>query len=153
LLGLILLHIPALPNSATMGAMMLCTVLLPALVGYWTSGGPAFRLVGLAVRRADGSPVSRWRCGIRNIAAWLLMLLSFCLNFALVPFIPKEMARATPGGVNVPAQFDSNMWILILIGCTVPLLMFVQLLGTIYALVRPQRGVQDHIAGTRLVPQ
>jgi hypothetical protein len=37
--------------------------------------------------------------------------------------------------------------------CSAEILLVVFLVGAIYALVRPQRGLQDHLAETRLVPK
>ena len=81
---LALYFVPGLPTVAAMAAVWLLILILPFAVGFWTEGGPAFRLVGIAVRRADGRPASRFRCGVRTALSWVLPLLAGSLNILML---------------------------------------------------------------------
>jgi uncharacterized RDD family membrane protein YckC len=119
-------------------------LLTPAVLGFWLCGGPAFWFLGIEVRRPNGQPAGRLRCAWRNVVAWL-PLISF--NAAL-PFF-----------MNMPAQYGRvesltpQELAIVILSCGGSFLMLFALLGLIYGIVRPQRGVQDWLAGTCLVPK
>lgn len=138
-------------NSVTIlvSAVFGAALLLPTLVGYWTKGGPVFSLVGLAVRRADGGPASRVRCAIRNLVAWSVTLFALGMIMVIVPMFAPD----TPPTPGQPPAFSFELLVSMLFSCGSGFLMLISLVGMIYAILSPQRGVQDIIAGTRLVPK
>jgi eukaryotic-like serine/threonine-protein kinase len=88
-------------------------------------GGVSLRLGGISVQKVDGTDASRLRCLWRGLVAWLPLL----LPLAAVFLWRRALVPATVLG-----------WILI--GA-----------GTLYAVLRPTRGMQDWAAGTHLVPR
>ena len=114
-------------------------------------GGPLLRLFGIAVVRGDGGEASRARAFGRALVAWLPWL---WLAIAALPALMR--ARASSGSVyGIGYAFgralgqvtvfrpDHTHWI----GMAAAAF----LLGALAALVTPQRGLQDRIAGTYLV--
>jgi hypothetical protein len=91
-------------------------------------GGAMLRLQGIAVVDASGRPVSRSRSLARAAIAWAPVLVPVAALFFMPKPIPKLVAVALP--------------------C---LAIFVA--GGIFAFVHPQRGVQDRVCRTYLVPR
>jgi hypothetical protein len=89
-------------------------------------GGLMLRLLGIAAVDRTGREVRRSRSALRALAAW----------FAIVAAM---IARASVG-----PQYGS--WV------AAPLVLLF-LGGAVYAIVRPERGLQDRLAGTWLVPR
>jgi uncharacterized RDD family membrane protein YckC len=116
----------------------------PALLGFWLCGGPAFWFLGIEVRRPDGQLASRLRCAWRNVVAWIPLIL---FNGSL-PFF-MNMQPKTYG----PQSLTPQELAMVILSCSGSCLMFFAILGLIYGIVRPQRGVQDLLAGTCLLPR
>ena len=115
-------------------AAVACMALLSAFAfrgGFW------LRLTGLAVVNQDGTEVSRRRAAWRSIVAFLPVWL-----------VLAGLAVLSPAGVG-PLDLDPNMthWPFLLLA--VPPIWA----GAAWAIVRPERGLQDRIAGTWLVPR
>ncbi|HEV3006483.1 MAG TPA: protein kinase [Pirellulales bacterium] len=111
-------------------------LLVPAALGYAFRGGPVFRLTGIEVVRVDGRPAGRWRCAWRGFVAWAPLLL-FYTTVGISACRASEFSDLS----IVPALCGSELvavWFLI---------------GVVYAVARPQRGLQDLLAGTRLAPK
>ncbi|MFL5339181.1 MAG: protein kinase domain-containing protein [Gemmataceae bacterium] len=152
LLAVALLQLPGMSLLVNAVAVAVAALAAPAVVGYWTRGGPVFRLVGLAVRRADGLPASRLRGAARNVAAWCVILLGVVLNIVVLP----ALMRHDPTEFHVPDPGQPPMALqplFLALSCGVMLLSLLTVAGTIYAVARPERGLQDYLAGTRLVPR
>jgi hypothetical protein len=128
-------------------------VIFPAAVAYWTGGGITFSLTGFAVRTSDGLPASRIRCAVRSIAAWAITLLGFSMYMMIVPILMERSGGSLGGGPGKPPSLGAEMFYAMMVNCGAALLMLIALFGIIYAIARPQRGIQDLIAGTRLVPK
>jgi eukaryotic-like serine/threonine-protein kinase len=110
---------------------------LCAIVGAFLVGGPFMRLLGIRVASKDGGRASRLRCAARAAVAWLPALAG---TTVILYFM-----YGGPGGRQLPVSWT------FLIAIATFALVFVG--GAIYAVVSPQRGLQDRIAGTRLVPE
>jgi hypothetical protein len=125
--------------------VLMLTSALVAGMGFWFRGGPVFRLAGIEVLHRDGQPASRVRCAVRNLLAWAPVLIMIAMQAGtIVVFKQREDATSdfvANGLMAVP-------FIAVLTGM-IP----VAIIGTIFALVRPQRGLQDLFAGTCLVPR
>jgi eukaryotic-like serine/threonine-protein kinase len=116
--------------------MGFCVVML-LCCGSWITwaflfrGGYAFWRGGIAVRRADGRKASRLQCALRALLVWApvasLIILAGIIA-AVAPSLPWLYFGLWGAGVLL-------------------LLLYVPL-----ALVNPQRGLHDWIAGTYLVP-
>jgi len=89
-------------------------------------GGLLFSLCGIAVQAADGEPASRARCLLRALCAWA----------PLWPMVVDWRGLARLNTVPIPA-----------------LILLAMVAGAAYALWRPERGLPDLLAGTRLVPR
>ena len=90
-------------------------------------GGLVLRGLGVAVARRDGTPASRGRVLWRGLVAWSLVLLSPLLFALLMPL-------------------TGAVW-----GGTVLALLIIA--PAIWSLALPERGLQDRLAGTCLVPR
>jgi hypothetical protein len=90
-------------------------------------GGLWFRITGIDVRRTDGAPAGRGRCLVRALVVWL-------------PVLGWWIVRGSPssGGAQVLAWLVSIL---------------IMAVGAVDALLHPESGLQDRIAGTRLVPR
>jgi hypothetical protein len=87
------------------------------------AGGLSLVLAGLVVVRHDGRPAGRFRCFSRALVAWAPILL-----LTLVPVDDRLRPLAL-------------------------LLTVLLFAGAIFAWMHPQRGLQDRIVGTGLVPR
>jgi hypothetical protein len=132
-------------------------LLLPAILGFAFRGGPVFRFMKIEVRRRDGKPASRLRCGWRNFLAYGGCLYFYSLFGAYYSRILMDMlAGRQASDFNFNFQsWDNPQTAALAIGsmCSAEILLVVFLAGAVYALVRPQRGLQDLLAGTQLVPK
>jgi serine/threonine protein kinase len=138
--------------AVIVGAALLGTVLLAPLsllVGLALPGGIVGKLVGAAVVTQDGERASRWRCFLRGIVAWspALMLWAFFVTGG------TENLRAHPNDpVGIVTGLAEAMKAATSSGL-LPLAVLLFLVGTIWAIARPSRGIQDLIARTNLVPE
>jgi hypothetical protein len=106
---------------------------LGALVTVPTSkGGLTFRLLGLAIVKPDGVPASRWRCVLRGAIAWSLPLT------AAVLLVVRGVTKLVPWEVVEVVSMAAAL---------------AMLAGSVWALVRPSRSLQDLLADTRVVPR
>jgi hypothetical protein len=128
--------------------------MIATIVGYFTHGGPVFQFMGIEVRRTDGKPASRWRCAWRNLLAWLPVVQT--VNFGIMMMAVGFNTIATQTGSNAPFRiptFEESPGVMFPIfcsGCCFEIFFF---LGPVFAVASPQRGLQDLLAGTRLVPR
>jgi hypothetical protein len=97
------------------------------LLSPFLRGGPALHLLGLTVQHADGRRVERTRVVLRTVLAWSPFLLAFGLSAAEVRWTPLSPAGA--------------------------LLVATAVAGVAWAVARPDQGIPDVLAGTRLVPR
>jgi hypothetical protein len=97
--------------------------LCSAALSLWLRAGPGLALLGLTLQRADGSRVSRRRALVRTLLAWLPCILSIALT-----------ARKHPGAPAVAMAAAAAV-----------------VVGTVWAVRRPDRGLADRLADTRLV--
>jgi uncharacterized RDD family membrane protein YckC len=115
------------------------TVAMPLMVGAVVAlplalvlrGGLGLRLSGIAVLDASHEPATRVRCLFRGFCAWSPMWLVHV--YWKVPF------RLHPDGL--PFQVVTTLGLILMT------------VGAAYALWRPERSLQDLLAGTRLVPR
>jgi len=128
------------------GVPLLLSIGLPAALGFALRGAPVLRFMGIDVVRKDGRPASRVRCAWRNLVVWApIMIMSSFFSLLMI------MSSMFEGESGDPPT--TTMIVLGLFSCSVPLLCLLVVLGTIYALVHPQRGLQDLIADTCIVPR
>jgi hypothetical protein len=98
-------------------------------------GGLVLRLLGVAVVKRDGSRASRLRVFWRSLVAWSpLALLPALVGLALWGFMPSGK-EYTPSGLTP----------------FITLAIYVALV--IWSTLLPERGLQDRLAGTWLVPR
>jgi hypothetical protein len=104
---------------------------IPAIIfAFVLRGGLLFSLFGVAVQTEEGRPAGRARCFGRAVAAWGLF-------FLFAPFLmPLQSAF-------------SSIFFVVLLGLWIPVLGA----AAIIALVKPERGIPDVLAGTYLVPR
>jgi len=92
-------------------------------------GAPALYLSGIAIQNAEGGRAGRLRCFLRALVA-------------LSPFLLATLLIWNKGD---SAGAIANRLL--------PILVPVAVLGAVYAVASPERGIQDVIAGTHLVPR
>jgi uncharacterized RDD family membrane protein YckC len=154
LVAIALSRVTGLPMAGLIVMSFLAALLTPAVLGYFTHGGPVFRLVSIAVRRNDGRPATRLRCAVRTGVAWVLAMLNTAMTIAVLPIFTSVDSMGLPAAGEEHAAVPADaLWGLMLAGCASGLLYIFHILGAIYAIVQPERGLQDLIAGTRLVPR
>jgi hypothetical protein len=113
--------------------------------GVWR-GGALLEPLGLAVVDTRGRPVSRARGCLRALIAWSPLLMAM----VAAAMLPRPLLR--PIGLlgvltTTPvAQLELRLFV-------IGLCLLAGLVMLIAALVRPDRSVQDRLAGTWLVPR
>jgi hypothetical protein len=128
------------PNVANiivgaLGAISTLFVLICSLVSaVLLPGGVGARLLGLAVVTRDGAEIGRARSLARSAAAWLpvIVWLSWLATSPRIQgFVPTHAAQLWPAGVALGMV----------------------LLGAVWVVVRPTRGIHDWLTGTWVVPR
>ena len=138
----------------TLPQIGMLTFLIGSLIVFLTGGifrgGPIFQLTGVMVRRNKTLEPATWiRCAIRNWVAWIPFILFITWIAIIAEFFidPRFMTGSQ-------TSFDMNElrdpW---LIGSTLMMLPagLAMVLGPVYSILKPSRGIQDVIAGTRLI--
>jgi hypothetical protein len=158
-----ILVVAALPNEGWRGLNVVSIPVLPfavlAIIGaFAVSGGPAMWLAGMTLHDRRGQPAGRLRSGWRAILAWS-PLLAQALP-ALIPAIATHLP-----GVNAPANWAYALGMVIgnawyrssnapgVVAFTGVLLLLIFAAGVVAAVRRPDRGWQDRLAGTHIVPR
>jgi len=110
------------------GASLVIYVAVPALIAaFLFRGGLVLRGFGLAIVRSNNAPASRLRVFWRSLVAWLPVLLMPLFYF---------------GTQHSLGKFWSAFWAAALVSGL-----------AIASVILPRRGLQDHLAGTCLVPR
>jgi eukaryotic-like serine/threonine-protein kinase len=127
-------------GEGTVKALRLLAYLsIPGIIlAFIFRGGLLLALFGTAVQRTDGKRASRLRCLLRAVVAWSPLAVPFVVGIVGYGAMPSSS-----GAIRLNAAGDR------LLECLLPLMA----LGSVYAVVKPERGVQDRIAGTYLVPR
>jgi hypothetical protein len=152
--------------------------LLAVVATVMAKGGPLLWLFGMAVQRADGAPAGTTRCLARSLLAWSPVLLAALLLFGIGPWIRSSLPeRPAPPSAEEEAGSDTQptagsraetrgrrLGVRIAPGIRAVIespaltlltnaaaILFV--LGAVLAIVQPGEGLQDRLAGTRLVPR
>ncbi len=127
-----------------------CCSLIAILTGGLCRGGPIFLLTGVMVRRNKTLEPASWiRCAFRNWVTWLPFAF-FIAWIAIMAefFVDPRFVTASQTGFDFSDLADP--W---LIGSTLLMLptTMMMMFGPLYAILKPSRGIQDVIAGTRLI--
>ena len=107
------------------------TAIVAVLSAWLFRGGLFLRALNIAVVTKNGEPISRLRALWRGLGAWGVFIVPL-LIFSAVPH---------------PGSPDPGLVVTALAQCTFGLA------GAAWAVVSPERGLQDRIAGTYLVPR
>lgn len=110
---------------------------------FGTRGGFAFRLLGLEPLRLDGRPAARWQCALRVLLFWAPQILLLGGALWIDAYYWSNWSRALQGTGWQPWL----AWILWWAGIAImPALLLA-------ALWKPDRGWNDRIVGTVIVPR
>jgi hypothetical protein len=144
------LNIPILSNAMVLLAMsgwpLVALGAIPSLaMALLFRGGLILRMLGLAVVNEDGTEASRLRVFWRNLIAWFPALLSGPLVALLV-----GPAGGLAHGLSVGTP--TSVFIVSLTAASFCCIMLTAMLVVCFALL-PERGLQDQLAGTWLVPR
>jgi hypothetical protein len=148
------------------GWALLATLAMCFVIGMWTRGGPVFQFLGIEVRNRNGQLAPGWRCGVRMALAWL----PFCVLIVCMPllleisfeqinarrFLSAEMSTENPDVVAKSMFWRSqvkeypiqSMFVMFstFVAC------LVMVVGFVFSIYSPERGLQDYIARTKLIP-
>jgi uncharacterized RDD family membrane protein YckC/membrane-associated protease RseP (regulator of RpoE activity) len=148
---------------AIVGLMFAGTLgLLSALAA---RGGIALRMMSIAVVTRTGALASGSRVRLRAVLSWLPVLAASAAAFAghaplltltpqtapffaIAPSLPPVFPRNLP-----PIFFAHEPSILFVRVAIIAVALVVFAIGAISAVIRPERGLQDRLAGTWLVPR
>jgi hypothetical protein len=120
-------------------------------------GGVALRLLGIAVVTENGNRATGSRARLRALVSWLPVLAASAAALAgqsplltLTP--PSEIAPFMVDPPGLPIFFPDEPSILFVRLAVIAVALSVFAASAILVLVRPGRGLQDHLAATWLVP-
>ena len=148
---------------AIVGLMLAGTLgLLSALAA---RGGIALRVMSIAVVTRNGTLASGSRARLRAVLSWLPVLAACAAAFAghaplltltpqaapffaIIPRLPPVFPRDLP-----PIFFSDEPSILFVRVAIIAVALMVFAVGALSAVIRPERGLQDRLAGTWLVPR
>jgi hypothetical protein len=137
-------------------------LIVAAIVGLFSAlvsrGGIALRLIGAAVVTRNGAPASGARARLRAALSWAPVFAASAALFAghsplltLTP--PASQFYAVRVLQFFPVFFPSEPTIVVTRVAIVTVALAVFALGVIAAAIEPERGLQDRLAGTWLVPR
>jgi len=141
----------------TMAGLMVAAIvgLFSALV---SRGGIALRLIGAAVVTRNGASASGARSRLRAAFSWAPVLAASAALFAghsplltLTP--PASQFYAVRVLQFLPVFFPSEPAIVVTRMAIITVALAVFAIGVIAAVIEPERGLQDRLAGTWLVPR
>ena len=140
---------------AIIGLMVAGTVgLISALAG---RGGIALRLMNIAIVTKRGTVASGKRARLRSALSWLPVLAAAAATFAGHSPLMTLSQQGTSRGLAVmflpPIFFQNEPSILFVRVAIITVAVAVLALGAISTVIRPERGLQDCLAGTWLVPR
>jgi hypothetical protein len=137
-------------------------LIVAAIVGLFSAlvsrGGIALRLIGAAVVTRNGAPASGARARLRAALSWAPVFAASAALFAghsplltLTP--PASQFYAVRVLQFFPVFFPSEPTIVVTRVAIITVALAVFALGVIAAAIEPERGLQDRLAGTWLVPR
>ncbi|MEQ1904310.1 MAG: protein kinase [Pirellulaceae bacterium] len=147
------------------------------LVGWLTRGGPAFRLMGIEIRWRNGQLAPDWLCGVRTVLCWMgICAMATCSTYFLE--FSSEAIMENPGSVAATSEklteveakdsaqpeldpnaetwetnVENNLGQILAMIFVVVLGFVISIAGAVFAVISPERGVQDFLLGTRLIPK
>jgi eukaryotic-like serine/threonine-protein kinase len=151
--------------------VVLCLIAIPSLLAaYLFRGGPLLYLFGMQAQRSDGAAASRARCLLRATIAMLPILLISVPVWMLTGFgalagrspVGTDQTLADAWARNIMMQIETSLTTglrevpealriaMLLVGACLAVLFLV---GVFLSVLNPSRGIQDQIAGTRLMPR
>jgi len=130
-----------MPTMSICGIFLSSFAFLASISAYLFKGGFFIKRQGIAVVNMNGSPVSRLQAFTRSLIAWSPAILSGSVIFLW----PKEFLLYLLK-IEKLSDVSFPFWLFILF-------MTVFIIGAIWTLITPKRGLQDRLAGTCLVPQ
>ena len=123
----------------------LVSSLVVLVLGSTTHGGPVFRVSGVLVRRNKTlAPASPIRCAVRSLVAWSPLVLGVSL-LAMIMAIQINQAH------HQNEWAADGDWLTLIMSLLLLPLSGVAALAGLYSILRPSRGIQDVICGTRLI--
>ncbi len=108
-------------------------------LAYHFQGGPVYHITDVELRTRDMKRASRLRCAIRSAIVWLPIAV---VCFALV----LQIRISTQPSLDPP-----SIVFMVGLGLSAIVASTAVLVGALFALVNPMRGIQDFIVGTVLV--
>ena len=155
---------PELSQSVTWRYLWLQTIaglMIAGTIGLLSAlaarGGIGMRLMSIAIVTWNGTLASDSRTWLRAILSWLPVLAVSAAAFAghspLLMLTPQGGQFLVISPMGLPIFFPSEPSILIVRLSIITVALVVFAIAGIVALIRPERGLQDRLAGTWLVPR
>ena len=120
-------------------------------------GGIALRLMSIAIVTRNGSLASGSRTWLRAVLSWLPVLAASAALFAghspLLTLTPQAARFLVVNPMGLPIFFPNDPSFLFVRLAITTTAVGVFALAVIFALIRPERGFHDRLAGTWLVPR
>jgi len=132
------------------GIVGLCSTLV-------VRGGIALRLMSIAVVTRNGTLASESKALLRAVLSWLPVLAVSAAACAghepILTLTPQATLLFFISPMGLPVFFSSNPSIFFIRVAVITMALGVFGLGVIAAVLTPERGLQDRLAGTWLVPR
>jgi uncharacterized BrkB/YihY/UPF0761 family membrane protein len=85
--------------------------------------------------------------------AWFPLMLTFTINIAVLPSVASMQVRGRTNPNETAQEILSREELLLIASAMPSLILLIFSLGLVYAVLHPNRGIQDLLSGTRIVPQ
>jgi len=119
-------------------------------------GGIALRLMNVAIVQRNGTLASGSRTRLRAFLSWLPVMAASAAALVghspLLALAPQAAPVLVISSLGVPVFFPAEPSFLVVRLATITVALAVFVLAVILALMKPERGLQDRLAGTWLVP-
>ena len=154
-LAFVLWTIPQLPLGICVSTTALSCLAVAAVLGFWFRGGPVFWLANIEVRRSNNRSASQLQCAWRTLVAWTPVILGYALMGMMMVTFSQALVYDGNAEWRLSADADRAEFGMQMAGFALSSLFLgiIHLVGAVYAIVRPRRGLQDLLAGTYLVPR
>ncbi|MDG2186192.1 MAG: protein kinase [Mariniblastus sp.] len=142
-----------LPFSVTWSftAALLASLILPFVLSFWLRG-PVFRFMDIDICTRRGRRASRFTSAIRNTFSWVPLILSCGCFVAISGALIADIRLIQPAAGTFSHALLEHRSVFYLLCVTMFVAIATGIFGAIYSVLKPNRGLQDWITKTFLLP-
>lgn len=131
----------------------LLSLILPISLAAYFRGGLIFRIMGIQVCEKQGIPASPFKCAVRAALTWfpfVALISSITLVLIFTDTLAHNMETTEEGTVDF--EITHNRMLMLSAILTMMVTFVISIVGALFAVASPKKGVIDYALGTELIP-